>query len=207
MTTISSRVVGTSTAVVSRTQVESGESPLGIMIADAQQAAALKASNQGSDFTLMNPGGVRADLLINSSNQITFGDVFAVQPFGNSIVTLSLTGKQIRDVLEQQWSGANANSPRILQPSKELSYQYAANTAVSPRASNIIVAGSPLVDIKVYRVTVNSFLADGGDNFTVLKEGQNRVGGGQDIDALETYVTSNSPLTIQLQLELKLSSN
>jgi 2',3'-cyclic-nucleotide 2'-phosphodiesterase (5'-nucleotidase family) len=36
---------------------------------------ALKASNQGSDFTLMNPGGVRADLLINSSNQITFGDV------------------------------------------------------------------------------------------------------------------------------------
>lgn len=75
MTTISSRVVGTATAVISRTQVESGESPLGIMIADAQQAAALKASNQGSDFTLMNPGGVRADLLINSSNQITFGDV------------------------------------------------------------------------------------------------------------------------------------
>jgi 5'-nucleotidase len=155
---------------VSRTQVESGESPLGDMIADAQQAAALQASNQGSDFTLMNPGGVRADLLINSSNQITFGDIFAVQPFGNSIVTLSLTGKQIRDVLEQQWSGANANSPRILQPSKELSYQYAANTSVSPRASNIMVAGSPLVDTKVYRVTVNSFLADGGDNFTVLKK-------------------------------------
>ena len=118
-------------------------------------------------------------------------------------MTLSLTGKQIRDVLEQQWSGANANSPRILQPSKELSYQYAANTAVSPRASNIIVAGSPLVDIKVYRVTVNSFLADGGDNFTVLKEGQNRVGGGQDIDALETYVTSNSPLTIPATTRIK----
>ncbi|MDW7487490.1 5'-nucleotidase C-terminal domain-containing protein, partial [Klebsiella pneumoniae] len=73
VTTISGRVVGTSTAVVSRTQVESGESPLGDMIADAQQAAALQASNQGSDFTLMNPGGVRADLLINSNNQITFG--------------------------------------------------------------------------------------------------------------------------------------
>lgn len=85
-------------------------------------------------------------------------------------MTLSLTGKQIRDVLEQQWSGANANSPRILQPSKELSYQYAANTSVSPRATNIMIAGSPLVDTKVYRVTVNSFLADGGDNFTVLKK-------------------------------------
>ncbi|RSS06701.1 bifunctional metallophosphatase/5'-nucleotidase, partial [Acinetobacter baumannii] len=203
VTTISGRVVGTSTAVVSRTQVESGESPLGDMIADAQQAAALQASNQGSDFTLMNPGGVRADLLINSSNQITFGDIFAVQPFGNSIVTLSLTGKQIRDVLEQQWSGANANSPRILQPSKELSYQYAANTSVSPRASNIMVAGSPLVDTKVYRVTVNSFLADGGDNFTVLKEGQNRVGGGQDIDALESYVAKNSPLIIPATTRIK----
>lgn len=203
VTTISSRVVGTATAVVSRTQVESGESPLGIMIADAQQAAALKASNQGSDFTLMNPGGVRADLLINSSNQITFGDVFAVQPFGNSIVTLSLTGKQIRDVIEQQWSGANANSARILQPSKELTYQYAANTSVSPRASNIMVAGSPLVESKVYRVTVNSFLADGGDNFTVLKEGQNRVGGGQDIDALESYVAKNSPLIIPATTRIK----
>ncbi|MDW8490830.1 bifunctional metallophosphatase/5'-nucleotidase, partial [Acinetobacter sp. OYA S30] len=203
VTTISGRVVGTSTAVVSRTQVESGESPLGDMIADAQQAAALQASNQGSDFTLMNPGGVRADLLINSSNQITFGDIFAVQPFGNSIVTLSLTGKQIRDVLEQQWSGANANSPRILQPSKELSYQYAANTSVSPRASYIMVAGSPLVDTKVYRVTVNSFLADGGDNFTVLKEGQNRVGGGQDIDALESYVAKNSPLIIPATTRIK----
>lgn len=151
----------------------------------------------------MNPGGVRADLLINSNNQITFGDIFAVQPFGNSIVTLSLTGKQIRDVLEQQWSGANANSPRILQPSKELSYQYAANTSVSPRASNIMVAGSPLVDTKVYRVTVNSFLADGGDNFTVLKEGQNRVGGGQDIDALESYVAKNSPLIIPATTRIK----
>ncbi|MGK7831547.1 5'-nucleotidase C-terminal domain-containing protein, partial [Acinetobacter baumannii] len=171
--------------------------------ADAQQAAALQASNQGSDFTLMNPGGVRADLLINSNNQITFGDIFAVQPFGNSIVTLSLTGKQIRDVLEQQWSGANANSPRILQPSKELSYQYAANTSVSPRANNIMVAGSPLVDTKVYRVTVNSFLADGGDNFTVLKEGQNRVGGGQDIDALESYVAKNSPLIIPATTRIK----
>ena len=66
-----------------------------------------------------------------------------------------------------------------------------------------MVAGSPLVDTKVYRVTVNSFLADGGDNFTVLKEGQNRVGGGQDIDALETYVANNSPLTIPATTRIK----
>ncbi|WDZ53057.1 bifunctional metallophosphatase/5'-nucleotidase [Acinetobacter vivianii] len=195
VTTISARVVGTADGVINRNATESGESALGNLIADAQQAMALTASNQGSDFTLMNPGGVRADLQVNTNNQITFGDVFTVQPFGNSIVTLSLTGKQIRDVLEQQWSGANAATVRILQPSKEFSYSYKKDNSASPRASNILVAGQALDDSKVYRVTVNSFLADGGDNFTVLKEGKNPVGGGQDIDALEKYVSVHSPLT------------
>lgn len=195
VTTISARVVGTADGVINRNATESGESALGNLIADAQQAMALTASNQGSDFTLMNPGGVRADLQVNTNNQITFGDVFTVQPFGNSIVTLSLTGKQIRDVLEQQWSGANAATVRILQPSKEFSYSYKKDNSASPRASNILVAGQALDDSKVYRVTVNSFLADGGDNFTMLKEGKNPVGGGQDIDALEKYVSLHSPLT------------
>ncbi|ENX20140.1 hypothetical protein F892_03063 [Acinetobacter vivianii] len=204
VTTISARVVGTANGVINRNATESGESALGNLIADAQQAMALTASNQGSDFTLMNPGGVRADLLVNSSNQITFGDVFTVQPFGNSIVTLSLTGKQIRDVLEQQWSGANAATVRILQPSKEFSYSYKKDNSTSPRASNILVAGQALNDTKVYRVTVNSFLADGGDNFTVLKEGKNPVGGGQDIDALEKYVSQYSPLTAPKTDRIKL---
>lgn len=195
VTTISARIVGTADGVINRNATESGESALGNLIADAQQAMALTASNQGSDFTLMNPGGVRADLLVNSSNQITFGDVFTVQPFGNSIVTLSLTGQQIRDLLEQQWSGANAATARILQPSKEFSYTYKKDNSASPRAGNILVAGQPLLDSKVYRVTVNGFLADGGDNFTVLKQGKNPVGGGQDIDALEQYVARHSPLT------------
>ncbi|WP_278397259.1 5'-nucleotidase C-terminal domain-containing protein, partial [Acinetobacter venetianus] len=120
------------------------------------------------------------------------------------LVTLSLTGKQIRDVLEQQWSGANAATVRILQPSKEFSYSYNKDGSVSPRASLVMVAGQPLVDTKVYRVTVNSFLADGGDNFTVLKDGKNPIGGGQDIDALEKYVTQNSPLTVPNTNRIKL---
>jgi len=78
--------------------------------------------------------------------------------------------------------------------SKEFSYSYKKDNSTSPRASNILVAGQALNDSKVYRVTVNSFLADGGDNFTVLKEGKNPVGGGQDIDALEKYVVQYSPL-------------
>ncbi|AZN68204.1 bifunctional metallophosphatase/5'-nucleotidase [Acinetobacter haemolyticus] len=202
--TISARVVGSATSVIDRNRTESGETALGNLIADAQQAAALAASNQGSDFTLMNPGGVRADLLINGNNQITFGDVFSVQPFGNSLVTLSLTGKQIRELLEQQWSGANAGTPRILQPSKELSYSYKQDASVSPRASNIMIAGQALVDTQTYRVTVNSFIADGGDNFTVLKQGKNPIGGGQDIDVLERYISQNSPLTAPKTDRIKL---
>lgn len=194
VTTISARIVGTATTVINRNAAESGETALGNLIADAQQAAALTASNQGSDFTLMNPGGVRADLQTNSNNQITFGDVFAVQPFGNSIVTLSLTGQQIRELLEQQWSGANADRPRILQPSKELSYAYKKDATAVPRATQIIISGQALMDSKSYRVTVNSFIADGGDNFTVLTKGTNRVGGGQDVDALEKYINQNSPV-------------
>lgn len=194
VTTISARIVGTATTVINRNAAESGETALGNLIADAQQAAALTASNQGSNFTLMNPGGVRADLQTNSNNQITFGDVFAVQPFGNSIVTLSLTGQQIRELLEQQWSGANADRPRILQPSKELSYAYKKDATAVPRATQIMISGQALMDSKSYRVTVNSFIADGGDNFTVLTKGTNRVGGGQDIDALEKYINQNSPV-------------
>lgn len=194
VTTISARIVGTATTVINRNAAESGETALGNLIADAQQAAALTASNQGSNFTLMNPGGVRADLQTNSNNQITFGDVFAVQPFGNSIVTLSLTGQQIRELLEQQWSGANADRPRILQPSKELSYAYKKDATAVPRATQIMISGQALMDSKSYRVTVNSFIADGGDNFTVLTKGTNRVGGGQDVDALEKYINQNSPV-------------
>lgn len=196
VTTISARIVGTTTTVINRNAAESGETALGNLIADAQQAAALTASNQGSDFTLMNPGGVRADLQTNSNNQITFGDVFAVQPFGNSIVTLSLTGQQIRELLEQQWSGANADRPRILQPSKELSYAYKKDATAVPRATQIMISGQALMDSKSYRVTVNSFIADGGDNFTVLTKGTNRVGGGQDVDALEKYINQNSPVQV-----------
>ncbi|MDR7015698.1 bifunctional metallophosphatase/5'-nucleotidase [Acinetobacter sp. 3657] len=202
--TISARVVGSASTVIDRNRTESGETALGNLIADAQQAAALAASNQGSDFSLMNSGGVRADLLINSSNQITFGDVFSVQPFGNSLVTLSLTGKQIRALLEQQWSGANATTPRILQPSKEFSYSYKKDTTATPRASNIFVSGQALVDTQIYRVTVNNFIADGGDNFTVLKQGKNPIGGGQDIDVFEKYVTQNSPLSAPATDRIKL---
>ncbi len=195
VTTISARVIGSAYNAIPRQILASGESPLGILIADAQQAAALANNPQGSDFALMNPGGVRADLMVNAQQQITFADVFAVQPFGNSLITLSLSGQQIRELLEQQWSGANASFPKILQPSQEFSYQYSASRTASPRAQNIRVAGQPLINSKIYRVTVNSFLADGGDHFTAFKQGTQRIGVGKDIDALQSYIAQHSPVT------------
>ncbi|HEY4713658.1 MAG TPA: 5'-nucleotidase, partial [Aquirhabdus sp.] len=119
--------------------------------------------------------------------------IFTVQPFGNIVVTLSLTGAQIKTVIEQQWSAANATNPRILFPSEGLSYSYKTSGSL-PRASNIMIRGLPIVDNQSYRVTVNSFLADGGDGFSELQKGSNRVGAGQDIDAFEAYIRTKSPL-------------
>lgn len=188
--TVSSRVVGKLTASMTRTQVESKESTLGNTIADSQLEA---SKGNGAQFALMNPGGVRADLNAAADGSVTFGQIFTVQPFGNIVVTLSLTGAQIKTVIEQQWSAANATNPRILFPSEGLSYSYKTSGSL-PRASNIMIRGLPIVDNQSYRVTVNSFLADGGDGFSELQKGSNRVGAGQDIDAFEAYIRTKSPL-------------
>ncbi|GAC1371950.1 MAG: bifunctional metallophosphatase/5'-nucleotidase [Aquirhabdus sp.] len=187
---VSNRVVGKLTGSLTRTQVASKESTLGNTIADSQLEA---SKGNGAQFALMNPGGVRADLNAAADGSVTFGQIFTVQPFGNIVMTISLTGAQIKDVIEQQWSGTNAANPRILYPSEGLSYSYKSSGSL-PRASNIMIQGKPIVDNQSYRVTVNNFLADGGDGFTGLQKGTNRVGAGQDIDAFEAYIRTKSPL-------------
>jgi 5'-nucleotidase len=106
---------------------------------------------------------------------------------------MSLTGQQIKDLLEQQWTGANATRARILQPSSSLTYTWDNAIAAGGRVSNIRVNGNPIVLTNSYRVTVNSFLADGGDGFTTLIAGTNRLGGAQDIDALINFMAANRP--------------
>ena len=194
------RVIGTITADLLRAANPAGESVLGNVIADAQLAATAPAGFGAAKVAFMNPGGVRADLLAATSTggepvgSVTYGEAFTVQPFGNSLVTMTLTGAQIDTLLEQQWAGQT--SPRILHPSVGFSYTWSAAAAAGSKvdAATIKIGGVAVDPAASYRVTVNSFLADGGDNFVVLRNGTDRLGGAQDLDAFEAWLVANPNL-------------
>ena len=189
---IAGREVGTTTAAITRAADATGESALGNLVADAQLAAT--DDEQGAVAALMNPGGVRADL---DAGPVTYEEAFTVQPFNNLLTTLDLTGAQLDCVLEQQYV-----VNRTLQPSASLRYTVdaaaAAGTAADPcsgaRVDDLTVGGQPVDPAATYRITVNNFLADGGDGFSVLREGTNRVVGQVDIDAFTSYLTVNDPI-------------
>jgi len=137
----------------------------------------------GTDFAFMNPGGIRADL---AAGPITWGELFTIQPFGNSLVRMTLMGAEVVELLEQQW--ANQAFPRILKTSG-LSYTWDSSAAAGERVGEVLDGnGLPLDATAAYSVTVNSFMAAGGDNFTVLPLGTDRVGGPVDLDALIDYL-------------------
>lgn len=173
-----SRIVGTAAVDLMRAQNAAGESALGDLIADAQRWKG------GTQIALMNPGGIRADLI---AGEITWGELFAIQPFGNYLVTMKMTGAQIEQVLEQQWAGQS--SPRILQASG-IAYTWSSVEATGNKIdpASITVNGVPLDPAAVYTVTANNFLADGGDGFLAFKSATDKVVGGSDLDALVDYV-------------------
>jgi 5'-nucleotidase len=161
-----------------------GDSPAGRLVAQAQWQATRSADQGGSHFALMNPGGIRTDLVCRGTPpcEVTYGDLFSMQPFGNSLVVMSLTGAEIRELLEQQQRGS-PNSP-LMSPSEGLSYRWVRKAPVGQRAQDIRIQGQHLYDSATYRVTVNSFMAEGGDGYTVLQRGRQRLGGAQDLDAM-----------------------
>lgn len=199
---LANRVIGSITVGISRTVNGAGESALGDVIADAQLYATADPSLGGAVVAFMNPGGIRADLTYPSSpagegdGNVTYGESFTVQPFGNNLVTMTLTGAQIDTLLEQQFIGCGQTSNRILQVSNGFFYSWSltggACNKVDP--ATIMINGSAIDLGASYRVTVNSFLADGGDNFSVLPLGINRLGGAVDTDALEAYFAAFSPV-------------
>ena len=128
--------------------------------------------------------------------QVTYGEAFAVQPFGNSLVTMTLTGAQIDTLLEQQFVGCGQTSNRILQVSAGFTYTWSASGGACSKIdpATIRIGGVTVNPAASYRITVNSFLADGGDNFLVLKAGTNRLGGDVDLDALDKYFQTYSPV-------------
>ncbi|CUR59370.1 putative 5'-Nucleotidase domain protein [metagenome] len=201
---LANRIIGSITANITRSLSRDTESSLADLIADAQLAATDGVNDGNSVMAFMNPGGVRADLTYPSSSagegdgNVTYGEAFTVQPFGNLVVSLSLTGAQIETMLEQQWTTQTDGSVRFLHMgvSAGVAYSWSASAPVGNKIdpASITLNGTPLDPSATYRVTVNGFLADGGDGFTVLRDGTNRVGGGVDLDAFNAYLTANSPV-------------
>ena len=180
------RVIGNAPLPLLRDNNTFGESSLGDIIADAQLWAtsgstwpAAPPQGPAAQLAFMNAGGIRA---IINAGEITYGEAFSVQPFANVLVTMNMTGAQIDRVLEQQFTGGNG----ILQISSTLNWQR--STVAGDRAQNITIGGVPLDPAATYRVTLNNFLADGGDNYTVFREGTNRYVGEIDLDAFARYV-------------------
>jgi 5'-nucleotidase len=167
----------------------------GRLIADAQWLATRDAARGGAQFALMNPGGVRSDLRCAGNAAppctITYGDVFTMQPFGNNLMVMTLTGAQVKQLLEDQ-QRPGRSGPLLLIPSSSLTYRWVAKAEYGQRVQDLRLAGAPLNPMADYRFAVNSFLAEGGDGFVLLREGRNRLGGELDIDAL-TALLKTSP--------------
>ena len=197
---ISSKVIGHlagGATAVTKTVDESQESPLGNLIADSQKAdPSTVTGGRPTEIAFMNPGGIRSDLTAEAGGAVTFGSAFTVQPFNNYLVSMDMTGRQILSLLEQQWSGANAEKPKILQVSG-ITYSYR-GTGAGPYEllpATVRVNGAPLDEARTYRVVANSFLSDGGDAFTAFTTASAKFFGGLDIDALSRYLAANDPST------------
>jgi 5'-nucleotidase len=192
---IAGRPAGSVTETLSRTPNNAGESTLGDIVADAQLAATSADARGGAVIAFTNPGGVRTDIAKKEEGPVTYADVFASQPFRNQLVTMTLTGMQIKNMLEQQW--LDPKRPRILQVSKGFSYAWDDAKPSGDRiiADRISLNGQRIDPAASYRVTVNNFLAVGGDGFTVLKEGVAPQFGVYDVDALYDYFQANSPVS------------
>ncbi|WP_410983739.1 bifunctional metallophosphatase/5'-nucleotidase [Bacillus cereus] len=170
------QVVGKSTAPIDRKQNAAGESTLGNLVADAQRAT------MNTQIALMNPGGIRNDL---DAGDITWGELYGIQPFGNQLIKVNLTGQDIRDILNQQWQ---KDKTRMLQISG-IQYTWDANKPDGEKVTNIhLTNGEELIATKTYSVVANAFLASGGDGFVSFKNGKDAETGPNDFEALVDYV-------------------
>lgn len=191
---IANRQIGTITADLPAPGNAAGESSLGDVLADAQLAG---TQSNNAVIAMTNPGGIRADLTFKSSDKgegdgvVTYGEAFTVQPFSNIMQTITLTGANLKTVLEQQWT---ATTTRPLQISSSLHYTYSTSAPIGSKVQSITVNGVPVTPEATYRVSVNNFLAAGGDGFTELTKGTNLAGGPVDLDALVAYLGAHPNL-------------
>lgn len=176
------------------------ESTLGNEVADAQLWA---TQDLGTEVALMNPGGLRANLLYAASGELdpagnlTFREAANVQPFANTLFTMTLSGAQLRAVLEEQWQPAGASRPFLkLGVSSTFEYDYDPTKPAGERIGTMLLNGVPVTADQEVRVVANSFLAAGGDNFFTLAQGTDRADSGRiDLQAFVDYVGANTPIS------------
>ena len=204
---IANQVIGAIASDALNTKNASCSMPGGELIADSQLHATQAASLGGAQIAFMNAGGVRNPGFIYSQvsgseapGEITYGEAFTVQPFGNSLVTMTLTATQLKDALEQQFAGCNGQTAtRVMLPSAGFAYTWDGTAPACSKVVDVKLTSGSSVDqivtggvvnnpAKTYRVTVNNFLSTGGDGFTVLLGGKDLLGGAQDIDALVDFM-------------------
>ncbi|MFJ5655195.1 bifunctional metallophosphatase/5'-nucleotidase [Streptomyces microflavus] len=181
------------------------EKPLGNVIADAQLEGLAPADKGGAEVAFMNPGGIRADLVHKASGSegdgvVTYGEAFTVQPFTNMMNVVDLTGAQLVTALQQQVSGSNEASPKILQVSKGLTYTLDLTKTGAARVvtDTIKLNGAAIDPAKTYRVAMNEFLAGGGDGFAALGQGTNKLVGASDLDLFNAYLAAHSTASAPL---------
>jgi 5'-nucleotidase len=192
---IAERPVGRIAARFERRADPGGDHAAGRLVADAHLWATRSPDIGGAQIAFTNPGGVRTDLRSRQPDgAVSYGDLFAMQPFGNALVTLELTGAQVRALLESQWNRRDPQRVRFLQPSRGFSYAWSDARPYGERVSpeSMRLDGQRIDPQRRYRVTVNDYLANGGDGFRILREGRARRGGPLDVDALAAYVGEHS---------------
>ncbi|MBB2909229.1 5'-nucleotidase [Streptosporangium becharense] len=198
---VANKPIGKITAEIPNTASASGESPLGNLIADAQLAATKAGGN--AQIALMNPGGVRTGLTYPSSpagegdGVVTYGEAFTVQPFNNLTQVVTLTGAQLKTVLEQQFTGGPNNQAftKILQPSSNFTYTYSTSAPWGSKVSDMKIDGVAVTDTQSIRVAANNFLVGGGDAFLAFRDGTDLWSGPLDIDAFAAYFAANPSVT------------
>jgi 5'-nucleotidase len=190
---VASRPVAKAPAPIQAVRNMAGESALGDIIADGMLDASRAVAGR-VDVALTNSGGIRSDLVPSGPDgTITFGDLFNVLPFGNVVVVKTMTGDAIARLLDQQFVGGS----RILQVSNGFTYEWDSTKPEGGRVNraSIQIDGKPLVPMERYRVAMVDFLWNGGDQFTVAAESSDPVGVGTDVDVLEKYLSTHSPVT------------
>jgi 5'-nucleotidase len=177
-----------------------GEQPMGDVIADAMLEATTPTDFGGAVAAFMNSGGVRAGLFHGqisggeAPGQVTYAEAFTVQPFGNTLVVKTCTGQQLYDVLNQQFNNPAAGQNRIMLPSANVHYQWTTAGGSHVVDGSLTFGGTPVNKAASYRVTMNNFMADGGDGYTVFRSCTAPLGGEVDLDAFARYLGAHSPV-------------